>query len=76
MSTNAPTLAAMRPAATGRSFSPGDIFESPLVRKNLGGMLGFFALCALCMTNINFITSAMLGKEQVFSILYLSLIHI
>ena len=71
MSTNAPTLAAMRPAATGRSFSPGDIFESPLVRKNLGGMLGFFALCALCMTNINFITSAMLGKEQVFSILYL-----
>ena len=45
--------------------------ESPLVKKNIAGTLGFLALCGLCMTNINFVTAALLGKEQVFSILYL-----
>ena len=50
----------------------GTTTEAPLVKKNLAGTLGFLALCALCMTNINFITSAILGKDQVFSILYLA----
>jgi|GEM_PF-5803713 len=76
MSTPAPILAGLRPPGPAKpgitkSFSSGDDLESPLVRKNFAGMLSFFALCALCMTNINFITSAMLGKEQVFSVLYL-----
>lgn len=45
---------------------------APKVRRNLPGMIGFFSLCALCMANINFITRAMAGTEQVFSILYLA----
>lgn len=71
MSTFAPKIAATRPAKHGNSFLDGETFDSPLVRKNFAGMIAFFALCGLCMTNINFITSAMLGREQVFSILYL-----
>lgn len=43
----------------------------PLVKFNSAGAVGFFVLAGLCTTNINFITRAFFGTEQVFSIFYL-----
>lgn len=68
MSAHAQILNAPIPQSTPRK----GVAETPLVRKNVAGTLGFLALCGLCMTNINFVTSAMLGRDQVFSILYLA----
>ena len=40
-------------------------------RNNPAGKWGFLLLVALCTMNVNFITRAMFGTEQVFSLLYM-----
>lgn len=56
-------------ATAGAANAPTEL--GPMVKKNVAGSIAFLTLCALCMTNINFVTAAMFNTEQAFSILYL-----
>ena len=44
--------------------------EPQLVRRNLLGICSVSLLAALCVLNANYLTRALLGKDQVFSIIY------
>lgn len=57
-----------QPQLAGQASAP--LAEMPKPRLNLPGVLGFFMLAALCTTNINFITQALFGTGQVFSVAY------
>ena len=52
-------------------LAAGNNINQPLVRPKMVGIVACLCLAALCSTNINFVTRAFLGKDQVFSVLYL-----
>ncbi len=59
-------------AATPAAISdPLEMMNVQRVKLNFIGMIGFFAMCALCTMNINYLTRAFAGVEQAFSVLYL-----